>query len=71
MGGDLWLAKSVGDQNCAATFKISMTSTKYIGMDVHKESSSIAVLNFAGRAVMECVIETTASTILQFINGLR
>ena len=42
-----------------------MTSTKYIGMDVHKESISIAVLNFAGKVVMECVIETKASTILQ------
>jgi hypothetical protein len=31
-----------------------MTSTKYIGMDVHKESISIAVLNFAGKVVMEC-----------------
>jgi hypothetical protein len=29
----------------------SMTSTKYIGMDVHKESISIAVLNFAGKVV--------------------
>jgi hypothetical protein len=47
-----------------------MTSTKYIGMDVHKESISIAVLNFAGKAVMECVIETKAGTLLQFIHGL-
>jgi transposase len=48
-----------------------MTSTKYIGLDVHKESISIAVLNFSGKVVMECVIETKASTILQFIHGLR
>src|SRR5712664_4948284 len=48
-----------------------MTSTKYIGMDVHKESISIAVINAAGKLVMECVIETKASTILQFIDGLR
>ena len=47
-----------------------MTSTKYIGLDVHKESISIAVLNSAGKVVMECVIETKASTILQFIHGL-
>jgi transposase len=47
-----------------------MTSTKYIGMDAHKESISIAVLNFAGKVVMECVIETKASTTLQFIHGL-
>jgi len=48
-----------------------MTNTKYIGMDVHKESISIAVRNAAGKIVMECVIETKASIILQFIDGLR
>ena len=48
-----------------------MTSTKYIGMDVHKESISLAVRNSAGKIVMECVIETKASMILQFIDGLR
>src|SRR5207253_6351086 len=48
-----------------------MTSTKYIGLDVHKKSISIAVLNSAGKVVMECVIETKASTILQFVQGLR
>src|SRR6516162_690113 len=48
-----------------------MTSTKYIGMDVHKESISIAVMNSIGKVVMESVIETKASMILQFIDGLR
>ncbi len=48
-----------------------MDSTKYIGMDVHKESISIAVMDSAGKVVMESVIETKASTILQFIQGLR
>jgi transposase len=48
-----------------------MTSTKYIGMDVHKETISIAVMNAAGKCIMECVIETKASTILQFIHGLH
>src|SRR6202795_5317067 len=47
-----------------------MDSTKYIGMDVHKKSNSIAVRNAAGKIVMECVIETKASTTLQFIHGL-
>src|ERR1700716_1103062 len=47
-----------------------MTSTKYIGMDVHKESISIAVRNAVGKLVMECVIETKAITILEFIHGL-
>jgi len=48
-----------------------MTSTKYIGMDIHKESISIAVRNDAGKIVMECVIETKANIILDFIHGLR
>src|ERR1700722_13390315 len=47
-----------------------MDSKKYIGMDVHKESISIAVMNSAGKLVMESVIETKAATILQFIHGL-
>jgi hypothetical protein len=46
------------------------SSTKYIGMDVHQESISIAVRNAAGKIVMECVIETKASMILQFVDGL-
>jgi len=48
-----------------------MDSAKYIGLDVHKESISIAVLNSTGKLVMECVIETKASTILQFVRGMH
>ena len=48
-----------------------MDSVKYIGMDVHKEAISIAVLKSSGKLVMECTIETKASTILQFVQGLR
>jgi hypothetical protein len=49
-----------------------MTSNiKYIGMDVHKESISVAVRNAAGKIVMECVIETKANTILQFFEQTR
>src|SRR5271167_508605 len=44
---------------------------KYIGMDVHKEAIAIAVMNGEGKVVMESIIETKASTILQFIQGLR
>jgi len=44
---------------------------KYIGMDVHKEAVVIAVLNESGKLVMESVIETKASSILQFRHGLR
>ena len=48
-----------------------MDSIKYIGLDVHKDAIVIAVLNEAGKLVMESIIETKASTILQFIQGLR
>jgi hypothetical protein len=48
-----------------------MDSKKYIGTDVHKESVSIAVMNGAGKIGMECVIETKARMILQFVSGLR
>ncbi|MGA2860047.1 MAG: transposase [Candidatus Sulfotelmatobacter sp.] len=44
---------------------------KYIGMDVHKEAVVIAVLNSSGKLVMESIVETKASSILQFIQGLR
>jgi transposase len=44
---------------------------KYIGMDVHKEAIVIAVLNDSGKLVMETIVETKASSLLQFIHGLR
>jgi hypothetical protein len=48
-----------------------MDNKKYIGMDMHKESISIAVMNGAGKIVMERVIEPKAGMILQWIDGLR
>ena len=33
-------------------------NVKYIGMDVHKEAISIAVMNGEGKLVMESIIET-------------
>ena len=44
---------------------------KYIGIDVHKEAVVIAVLNSTGKQVMESIVETQASSILQFIHGLQ
>jgi hypothetical protein len=44
---------------------------KYIGMDVHKEAVVIAVLNRSGQLVMESIVETKASSLLQFIHGLQ
>jgi transposase len=48
-----------------------MDSKKYIGMDVHQATISVAVMNSAGKLVMESVIETKASTILELFRGLR
>jgi hypothetical protein len=42
---------------------------KYIGMDVHKEAVVIAVLDGTGKLVMESIVETQASSILQFYLG--
>jgi hypothetical protein len=47
-----------------------MESTKYIGMDVHRGTISIAVIN-SGKLVIESIVETKAMTILQFVQGLR
>jgi transposase len=44
---------------------------KYIGMDVHKEAIVIAVLNGSGNLIMETIVETKASSILQFLPGLQ
>jgi hypothetical protein len=48
-----------------------MNDAKYIGLDVHQATISVAVLDSAGKLVMECILETKAATILQFIHGLR
>src|SRR6266567_8463031 len=48
-----------------------MNDVKYIGLDVHQATISAAVLDSTGKLVMECVLETKASIILQFIHGLR
>ena len=44
---------------------------KYIGVDVHQKAIVIAVLNGSGKLVMETILETKASSILQFLDGLR
>src|SRR5882762_10199340 len=48
-----------------------MNDTKYIGLDVHQATISVAVLDSAGNLVMEAILETQAATVLQFIHGLR
>jgi transposase len=48
-----------------------MNDAMYIGLDVHQATISVAVLDSAGKLVMEAILETKAETILQFIHGLR
>jgi transposase len=48
-----------------------MNDRKYIGLDVHQATISVAVLDSAGKLVMEAILETKAETILQFIHGWR
>lgn len=46
-------------------------SCYYVGLDVHKASVCIAVLNASGKLVMESVVETSTATILSFLKGPR
>ena len=44
-----------------------MNDAKYIGLDVHQATISVCGFGLQGKLVMESVLETKASTILQFI----
>ncbi len=48
-----------------------MSQEKYIGMDVHQATISVAVMVWRGKLIMECILETKAATILEFIQGLH
>ncbi len=48
-----------------------MSQEKYIGMDVHQATISVAVMDAQGKLLMECLLETKAATIVEFIQGLR
>jgi len=48
-----------------------MNDAKYIGLDVHQATISVAVRDSAGELVIEAILETKAETILQFLRGLR
>src|SRR5713226_114756 len=40
-------------------------------MDVHQATISVAVMEGRGKLIMECILETKAVTILEFIQGLH
>ena len=44
---------------------------KYIGMDVHREATVIAVQSGGSKLVMASIVKTKTSSILQFIRGLQ
>jgi hypothetical protein len=48
-----------------------MSQNKYIGMDVHRATISVAVLDSGGKLIMEGVPETEAGSIIEFIHGVR
>src|SRR5258705_8514306 len=47
-----------------------VNSEKYIGLDVHQATISVAVMDSKGKVVMESILETKAATILEFFAGL-
>ena len=48
-----------------------MNQEKYIGMDVHQATISVAVMDAQGKLIMECLLETKAATVVEFIRGLH
>jgi hypothetical protein len=48
-----------------------MSGEKYIGLDVHQATISVVVVHSQGKLIMESILETKASTILDFLGGLR
>ena len=48
-----------------------MNDAKYIGLDVHQATITVAVRDSAGKLVIEAILETKAETILQFLHGVR
>ena len=48
-----------------------MNGIKYIGLDVHQSTISVAVLDRDGKLVMQSVLATLATAILDFFHGLR
>ncbi len=48
-----------------------MNDEKYIGLDVHQATISVAVIDASGKVVMESILETKATTIIEFFAGLR
>src|SRR3982074_1722814 len=48
-----------------------MESVKYIGLDVHQSTISVAVVNIEGKLMRQSVIATKATGVLDLLKGLR
>jgi transposase len=48
-----------------------MESVKYVGLDVHQSTISVAVLNAEGKLMMQSVVATKATAIVDLLKGLR
>ena len=48
-----------------------MSQEKHIGMDVHRATTSVAIMESGGKLIMECILDTKAATILEFMRGIR
>jgi transposase len=46
------------------------TTIKYVGMDVHQETISVAVLDAEGKQLMYSVIPTVTQAVVEFVEGL-
>lgn len=44
---------------------------RYVGLDVHRDTISVAVRNSQGKLTFECVIPTSAAAVLELIGSLR
>ncbi len=47
-----------------------MNSVRYIGLDVHRDTISTAVLDSEGKLVMQSALATRAAAILDFLHGI-
>lgn len=48
-----------------------MNNIKYIGIDVHQSTSVLAIMNHRGKIINETILETTGTTIVDFLKGQR
>ena len=48
-----------------------MNSVRYVGLDVHRDTISAAVLSENGRMIQQSILATRAAAILDFIGGIR